>query len=346
MLNNDERNRSELNLESNGDRQMDRRSILKLAGASALSVAFPAVHVRAQGYPTGPITLIVAWPAGGGSDISMRLVADALSKRINVPVVVLNKPGAGGAIGHREIVSAKPDGQTIGMFSSGGIALPYLNAQANTIDELEPLAFFGEDPAALEVSNASGIKSLREFVERARANPGKLRNGNDQPGGASYLAIAQFEEAMKFKVRKVSYGGYAPTVTALLGGEVDSATVPVPDTIEHHKAGKLKILGVSANERHYLAPDIPTFKEQGFDVIVGSWRSLAGPKGMPADRIAFLESNLLAVLKDPDFQAKAKKAGFTVGPMDAKATGARWKADDKALYPILLEAGLVKARKS
>jgi tripartite-type tricarboxylate transporter receptor subunit TctC len=323
---------------------MNRRSILKLAGAGALLVAFPAIHVRAQTYPSGPITLIVAWPAGGGSDISMRLVADALSKKINVPVVVLNKPGAGGAIGHREIVTAKPDGYTIGMFSSGGIALPYLNAQANTIDELEPLAFFGEDPNALQVSIASGINSLKEYVERARANPGKLRNGNDQPGGSSYLAIAQYEKAMNFKVSRVSYAGFAPTVTALLGGEIDSATVPIPDTIEHHKSGKLKILGVSAKERHYLAPDIPTFHEQGFDVIVGSWRCLAGPKGMPAERIAFLESNLLAVLKDPEFQAKAKQAGFLVGPTDANTTAARWKSDDATLYPILLEAGLVKAR--
>jgi tripartite-type tricarboxylate transporter receptor subunit TctC len=323
---------------------MNRRSILKLAGAGALSTVFPPVHVKAQSYPSGPITFIVAWPAGGGSDVSMRLLADALSKKINVPVVVVNKAGAGGAIGHREIITAKPDGHTIGMFSSGGIALPYMNAQANTTDEMEPIAFFGEDPNAIEVSIASGINSLKEYVERARANPGKLRNGNDAPGGSSFLAIAQYERAMNFKVTRVSYGGFAPTVTALLGAEIDSATVPIPDTIEHHKNGKLKILGVSANERHYLAPDIPTFKEQGFDVVVGSWRCVIGPKGMPADRIAFLESNLLAVLRDPEFQAKAKQAGFIVGPRDAKTTAARWKSDDAELYPILLEAGLVKSR--
>jgi tripartite-type tricarboxylate transporter receptor subunit TctC len=323
---------------------MNRRSILKLAGAGALSAALPAVRVKAQAYPSGPITFVVAWPAGGGSDVSMRLLADALAKKINVPVVVLNKAGAGGAIGHREIVTAKPDGQTIGMFSSGGIALPYLNPQANTIDEMEPIAFFGEDPNALEASIASGINSLKDYVERARANPGKLRNGNDQPGGSSFLAIAQYEKLMSFKVTRVSYGGFAPTVTALLGGEIDSASVPIPDTIEHHKGGKLKILGVSATERHYMAPDVPTFKEQGFDVVVGSWRCVVGPKGMPAERIAFLESNILAVLKDPEFQAKAKQAGFIVGPQDAKATAARWKSDDAMLYPILLEAGLVKAR--
>ncbi len=142
----------------------------------------------------------------------------------------------------------------------------------------------------------------------------------------------------------MSYGGYAPTVTALLGGEVDSATVAIPDTIDHHRNGKLKILGVSSAERHFMAPEIPTFKEQGFDVIVGSWRCIVGPKGMPPERIAFLESNLIAAMKDAEFAAKAKTAGFVIGPAGAKATADRIKADDGVLYPILLEAGLVKAR--
>ena len=299
---------------------------------------------RAQTFPSEPITLIVAWPPGGGSDISMRLLADTLSKQIKVPVVVLNKPGAGGAIGHREIANAKPDGYTIGMFSSGGIALPYLTAQANTFDELAPIAFFGEDPNALEASIASGIGSLKEYVERARANPGRIKNGNDQPGGSSYLAVALYEKKLGIKVTRVSYAGFGPTVIGLMAGEVDSATVPVPDTIEQHKAGKLKILGVSATERHFMAPDIPTFREQGFDVVVGAWRCLAGPKGIPADRKAFLERSIIAALKDPEFQAKARQAGFVVQPGDAKATYQRWKDDDAELYPILLDAGLVKAR--
>src|SRR6478736_7629032 len=170
---------------------------------------------QAQSFPSEPITLIVAWPAGGGSDISMRLLADALSKQIKVPVVVLNRPGAGGAIGHREIANAKPDGYTIGMFSSGGIALPYLNAQANTFDELQPIAFFGDDPSALEASIASGIGSLKEYVERARANPGKIKNGNDQPGGSSYIAVALYEKRLNIKLTRVSYAGFGPTVIGL-----------------------------------------------------------------------------------------------------------------------------------
>ena len=111
--------------------------LLHLASACALAVfaLAPATSARADTYPSGPITFIVAWPPGGGSDISMRLLTEAASKRMGVPIVVLNKPGAGGAIGHREIISAKPDGYTIGMFSSGGIASQYTNANANTIEE-------------------------------------------------------------------------------------------------------------------------------------------------------------------------------------------------------------------
>jgi len=107
---------------------------------------------------------------------------------------------------------------------------------------------------------------------------------------------------------------------------------------------ELKLVGVAATERHFMAPDVPTFREQGFDVVVGSWRCIIAPKGIPADRLAFLESNILATLKDPEFLASAKKAGFIIQPLDSKATYKRWKDDDAALYPILLEAGLVKAR--
>ncbi len=325
---------------------MNPRAFLTFAAIGLVAGVTVAVApgARAQTFPSEPITLIVAWPAGGGSDISMRLLADALSRQVKVPVVVLNKPGAGGAIGHREIANAKPDGYTIGMFSSGGIALPYLNAQANVVDDLQPIAFFGADPNALQASIASGIGSLKEYVERARANPGKTKNGNDAPGGSSYLAVAQYEKMLNIKVTRVSYAGFAPTVIGLMAGEVDSATVPVPDTIEQHKAGKLKILGVSATERHFMAPEIPTFREQGFDVVVGSWRCIIGPKGMPEDRLRFLETNVIAALKDPEFQAKAKAAGFVIQPGDAKATRQLWQDDDAKLYPILLEAGLVKAR--
>jgi len=298
----------------------------------------------AQGFPTGPITLICPWPAGGGSDIAMRLVADAAGKKLGVPVVVVNKPGAGSTIGMHEVAMSKPDGYTLGMPASAQIAAQYTNPNADEISAFTPIAFFGEDPSLISARAETGYKTVADFVAAARANPGRIRNGNDQPPGSSYVAIAVFEKKLNVKVTRVPYAGFAPTVVALLSGELDTATVPAPDVVEHHRAGKVRVLGVAATARHFLLPDVPTFREQGFDIVVGSWRSIAGPVGIPEDRLRLLESKFVEAMNEPEFKERAKNAGFLVTPKGSAETLARWKADDEMLYPILLEAGLVKFR--
>ena len=153
------------------------------------------------------------------------------------------------------------------------------------------------------------------------------------------------EGALGVKTTRVPYKGYAPTVAALLSGEVQTATVPVPDAIEHHKAGKIRILGVAATQRHFIAPGVSTFKEQGFDVVAGSWRTIVAPKGIPAARMKVLEAKLLQTLKDSAFVKRANNAGFFVSPLSSKETSRYWASYDKTLYPVLLGAGLVKTRK-
>jgi tripartite-type tricarboxylate transporter receptor subunit TctC len=312
-----------------------------IAASLAMSLALGG---SAYAFPEKPITFVVPWPAGGGSDISMRLVADAASKKFGQPVVVVNKPGAGGAVGMREIASAPPDGYTVGMAATGLVARQYTNPKANLMTDVQPVVFFGSDAAALSVRADLGLNTLADFVKYAKANPGKVRNGNDPPGGTSFIAVAVIENALGIKLTRVPYQGYAPTVAALLAGEVQSATVPLPDIIQHVKAGKVKALAITAEQRHYLAPDVPTFKEQGYNVVVGTWRAVVAPKGIPADRMRVLEAKFLEALKDPEFVKRASEAGFTVGAKDSRETMAFIKSFDEALYPILLEAGLVKAR--
>ena len=314
-----------------------------VVGAAALLAT--GLAGTASAYPDKPITLIVPWSAGGGSDRSMRMVAEFASQRMGVNVVVVNKPGAGGSLGTRAIASADPDGYTIGMVGSGVIARQYTNPNANPISDLKPIAFFGSDPGALSARADTGFEGVADFVEAARADPGGIKNGNDQPGGSSYVVIALIEDQLDLETTRVPYKGYAPTVAALLAGEVQTATVPVPDAIEHHKSGAIRILGVAADSRHFMAPDVPTFKDQGFDVVIGSWRSLVAPQGVPADRFEFLETKLLETLNDPEFQKVANNAGFAVEPMGSEATWQRWLTHDKGLYPVLESAGLVKARK-
>ena len=318
------------------------RALIGCAGAALLSAVAPLAH--AQAFPSQPIQLIVPWPAGGGSDTAMRLTAEAASKRLGQPVVVVNKPGAGGTVGIKEAMSSKPDGYTLAMIATGAIFAQYNNPNANALDEMQPVVFFGDDPSAITINPKQPFKNLGELVAYAKANPGKLKNGNDQPGGSSHVAAAMFERGLGIRIVKVPYAGFAPTVQALLSGEVDMASIALPDVVEHHASGKLRVLGVASEGRHFKAPDVPTFKEQGFPVISGLWRVIAAPKGVPADRLKVLETKLLETLSDREFQDKARAVGFLVTPMGAEGARRRWDEDDRAMYPVFVEAGLVKTR--
>ena len=185
---------------------------------------------------------------------------------------------------------------------------------------------------------------MADFIAAAKASPGRLRNGNDQPGGTSHVTVSLLEKALGVRVIKVPYAGYAPTVQALLAGELDTVTVGVPDVLQHQQAGTVQMLGVAATQRHFLAPDVPTFREQGIDFVAGTWRVIIGPRGSPADRLATLESRLLETMNDPEFKTKARTAGFIVSPLGRADTARRLAAEDAAMYPVFLEAGLVKTR--
>ena len=247
-------------------------------------------------------------------------------------------------MGIKEVMSSKPDGYTLAMIATGAVFAQYNNPNANSLDEMEPVVFFGDDPSAITINPKLPFKNLKELVDHAKANPGKLKNGNDQPGGSSHVAASVFEKGLGIRLTKVPYAGFAPTVQALLSGEVDMASIALPDVIEQHAAGKLRVLGVASSTRHFKAPDVPTFAEQGFPVISGLWRVIAAPKGIPADRLKILETKFIETLSDKEFQEKARAAGFLVTPGGNEMTKKRWAEDDAAMYPVFLEAGLVKTR--
>ncbi|SNS17511.1 Bug family tripartite tricarboxylate transporter substrate binding protein [Tropicimonas sediminicola] len=295
----------------------------------------------AQDFPDGPITWVVNWPAGGGQDTTSRLVAERLTDVLGVPVVVENYDGAGGLTGMRELAGAEPDGYTIGMLGASSIIQQYTTDEPVMLDQLSVLSFFGPDPGALTVAGSTDFASLDDYLASVKEAPGEIPNGNDPPGGASYISAAIMESALGLELNKIPYAGYAPTVTALLGGEVQSATVPVPQVLEHHAAGDVKILGVMAGERHFLAPDIPTFAEQGYDVVAGDFRAVVGPAGIPEDRAAVLSEALVAVLSSEEFVSAANAAGYMIEPLGAEEAGARIASFDEQVYPVLEEAGLV-----
>ncbi len=313
--------------------------LMTMAVALALATAMP--HAQAQSFPDGPITWVVNWPAGGGQDTTSRLVAEMLSDQLGVPIAVKNYSGAGGLTGMRELASADPDGYTIGMLGASSIIQQYTTDEPVMLDELTVLSFFGPDPGALTVAGDTPYESLDAYVQAVKDAPGEVINGNDPPGGASYISAAILESSLGLQINKVPYSGYAPTVTALLGGEVASATVPVPQVLEHHNNGDVRILGVMAGQRHFLAQDIPTFAEQGYDVVAGDFRAVVGPSGIPEDRAAILTDALVAVLSSPEFVEKANAAGYMIEPLGAADAAMRIMQFDEQVYPVLEQAGLV-----
>ena len=324
-------------------RAKSRATILLTAlcvGGAGLS-AGPAA---AQNFPAKPITLVVNWPAGGSADAIGRLIAAWASKRVAVPIVVANITGAAGANGTRRTAESEPDGYTVGVIHAAFVVRTYLNRNATPLDDVDPIAFVGTDPGALEVRTDTGIKSVRQYVDTLRARPGSIANGNDPPGGAAYMMAARLEKFFDIDMSLVPYQGYAPTVAALISGEVESATVPVNQVIEHYKAGLVAILAVAGEQRSFQAPDVPTFKELGFDFVAGDWSALVLPNGVPSDRKAYLETLFLDTMTDPAFQEAARTAGFLMTPLPADKARARIRAYDEEVYPILVDAKLIKVR--
>lgn len=292
-------------------------------------------------YPSEPIHITVVWPAGGGHDLVARLIGHELSGIMDTAVVVDNVTGAGGSTGMRHIVEAKPDGYTIGVMGLHAVSQSYMNTNAPKLDGLAPLAYVSDEPGALEISASTGIDSLEDYVAAMKGDPMALMNGNDPQGGNSFVFAEVIPEALGIEMMKLPYPGHAPTVTALLTGEVQTATLPIPPVLEHALAGTVNVLGVASDERHPKLPDVPTFKEQGYDIVVNDFVMMVGPKGIPDDILGKLEEGLLAAINSEGFRAAADKNGMVLRPLGAEGASAELAQQESLVYPLLDKAGLV-----
>jgi tripartite-type tricarboxylate transporter receptor subunit TctC len=311
---------------------------------SAVAFSLSLSVASAADFPRKPVTLVVPWPAGGGSDILMRLIAQKATDELGQPVVVVNQPGAGGSLALREVAEGDKSGHTFAMIATGFIAEQYGNPNAPTLDQFKILALVGTDPAILAARADTGIKTLEELVAKAKQAPGTLRNANDQPGGTSYVAASLMKAQLGIDFTLVPYAGSAPVVQAILAGEVQTATPSVTDLLAQHKSGDVTILAVAGSERHFMAPDIPTFTEQGYPLVTGTIRALVAPADVDPDAAAVLEKALMAALSDESFLKIAREAGFIINPMGTADATAFMENVDSEMYPVLLDAGLVKVR--
>ncbi len=306
---------------------------------AALVLSFGA---GAQGYPAKSVTMVVPFPPGGRTDLTARVVAQFLKDELGQPVVVLNKPGASGVLGAKEVARATPDGYTLGFFSTGFLTTHYTVPTPTDVKEYDLVALMNYDPAAVAASAAKSWQSLQQVVAEAKGKPRSLRVGIN-PGSSAHIFAAAFCEAAGIEVTFVPFKGGSERAAAIGGGHIDVDFDIVAPMRAMRDAGKLRILGVAAEQREELYRDIPTMREQGVNLVIHSWHGVFAPGGTPPAVLARLEQALQKVAMHREFIEKMSTQALGVRYMN-RAEFTRFFAEQDAQFkPLIQKLGLAVA---
>jgi tripartite-type tricarboxylate transporter receptor subunit TctC len=313
-------------------------SLLSLSGAAQ------------DAYPTKPITMIVPFPPGGVADIVGRPLAVSMEKTLRQPVVVTNRTGAGGAVGMAAAAKSAPDGYTILMGLSSISIFPVsdrINGKqpAYELKDFAPIALVTADPTVLVVRADSPYKTLKDFVDAAKANPGKINYSSSGVYGTLHVAMEIFANAAGIKLFHVPYQGGGPAVTALLGGQVEALASGPAAAIGQIRGGKMRALASWSTERLKLLPEIPTFKELGYDAEFYIWSGVFAPAATPAPVLGRLREAVRAAANSAEFRAAMEKVSTPVSYLDAPEFQKYWERDAKRLEAALHKIGKVEDTK-
>ncbi|HSV21279.1 MAG TPA: tripartite tricarboxylate transporter substrate binding protein [Casimicrobiaceae bacterium] len=317
-----------------------RSLLVQCIGACVLAcLAFGA---RAADYPSRPIHLIVPFAAGGGNDTVARLVGQGLTAELGQPVVIDNRPGAGGVVGAEAAAHAAPDGYTLFLGGVGSHAInPSLHEHLgyDPVKDFTPISLIASAPLVLVVHPSVPATSVHELVALAKAKPGALNYASNGNGSSSHLAAAMFASMTGVDLVHVPYKGLAPALGDLLSGQVQLMFSSVVAILPHVKAGKLRALAVSSKERLSLLPDLPTVSEAGVpNYQTSSWYGILAPAGTPPDAVARLNAAIVKVVAQPHVrQALAQEGADPVGSTPA-AFGAFIQSERERLGEVIRTA--------
>lgn len=288
------------------------------AGLALSAFARPAFAQAWQ--PSGPIKLVVAYPAGGPTDAIARIVAADIAGRLGQQVVVENVSGASGAIGTRAVAKAKPDGLTItfGNNQTHGNNMFMLREPGyDAVKDFAPLAGAGAFEHVFVVKNDLPAKTIQDVIKLAKEKPGSLNYGSTGVGSGSHLSTELFMARTGTKMTHVPYRGAAPLVQDLIGGRVDISNSTLPSVLAQIDAGKMRALAIGSAKRNPKLPDVPTLEEQGVTgANAASWAAFFAPAATPKPALDRLSAEILKSLQNPEVVAKIDKLGFTVDPRD------------------------------
>jgi tripartite-type tricarboxylate transporter receptor subunit TctC len=298
---------------------MQRRSLVALGAAAAVAL----VAGTAQAYPDRPLTMIVPWGAGGGTDATARIIASLLEGEIGQPVNVVNRTGGSGVVGHSAIATAEPDGYTLGIMTVEINMMHWQGLTDLTWEDYTLLAMYNADPAGVQVASDAPWDSVEELLEEARANPGRLTATGTGQGGIWHLAIAgMLVEAglAGDAIRWIPSEGAAPGLQELVAGNVEVVPCSVVEARSLMEAGRVKSLAIMSGERNAAFPDVPTLSEAaGVAWEMAAWRTVVGPAGMPDEVVETLLPALRNVYESAEFKEF----------MDGRGFGMIWREGDE-----------------
>jgi putative tricarboxylic transport membrane protein len=299
----------------------------------AAGLLFAHCEARAADYPTKSITVIVPYPPGGRTDLAARALTQFLKEELKVPVAVVNKPGASGVLGAKEVAAATPNGYTLGIFSTGFLTSLYTVPTPPQLSDYELVSLFNMDPAAIAVNRDKNWKSLQDFVAYGRAHPRALRVGINAGSSAHIFAVA-FMDVAGIEAVYVPFRGGGERTPALAGGHIDADFDIVAPMRPLRDAGKISVLGIATDVRAPEYPDIPTMAEGGVPLVISSWQGVFAPRGTPQSVLARLDAAIAAVCAKPEFVSKMNE--LLLGIRHMNTTQFKAFFDDQSQQTIAL----------
>ena len=328
---------------------LNRRAFLASTAVASAAVGLGLKPALAQAAwkPTRPVTLIVPWAAGGGTDATARIIGAIMEKEIGQPVNVVNRTGGSGVVGHSAISTAAPDGYTIGMITVEIAMMHWQGLTELTPKSYTPLALMNLDAAGLHVRSDASYKTAKDLVDAIKANPGKFKASGTGQGGIWHLAIAGMLQSLGVDPNAVPWvpsNGAAPGMQDLVAGGIEVVPCSVPEARTMIDAGKAKGLAIMADKRIDAFPNIPTLKEAtGSDWTIGAWRGIAGPKGMPANIAGSYEAVLKKIYDSKEYKDFMSARGFGTVYADSKGFEAFMDKGDADLGKVMKAVGIAKS---
>ena len=320
-----------------------RRKLISLVATAALSAALPLAAMAQADYPGKPVKIIVPFPPGGTSDVMGRMMSEELGKVLKQPVIIENIGGAGGVVGTERGSKVAPDGYTIIQTGVGQSAVahgldPDLKYNSNT--DFIHLTQVHSGPNLLVVHPSTPFKTLKELVDYAKANPGKLDYGYTH-AASGHMAMELFKQPAGIFMTGIPYRGGGPMMTDMLGGTIKLMFINQDVALQHIKAGKLRPLAVSSIQRNPLYPDVPTVAESGYKGFEAlSWSGMSVPKGTPQPIVDKLEAAMAQVMQSPAIKQRMESQGFVVPVQGSKPYAAFVKSEIDRWTKVIKTAGI------